>query len=87
MRIFLGLAVLAMVAAPAWANMLNDSTGGFEDPFPEPPPSTLVWQSTKTGGLLERDSTIWGPAAQPVETTTAACSRVAAARTSAGCPA
>ena len=58
MRIFIGLAVLAMVAAPAWANMLDDSTGGFEDPWPSGP----QWLSTKTGGILERDSTIWGPA-------------------------
>ena len=57
MRIFIGMAVLAMVAAPAWANMLDDSTGGFEDPWPSAPP----WYSTKTGGIMERDSSIHGP--------------------------
>ena len=53
MRILVGLAVLALAVAPASANLLSDSEGGFEDPWPSQP---NAWQ-----GGIERDSTIWGP--------------------------
>ena len=53
MRLFIGLAVLAMVVAPASANLLSDSEGGFEDPWPSSP---NAWQ-----GPIERDSSIHGP--------------------------
>ena len=53
MRLLIGLAVLAMVVAPVSANMLSDSEGGFEDPWPSVP---NPWQ-----GDIERDSSIHGP--------------------------
>ncbi len=53
MRLLVGLAMLALVATPAWANLLSDSEGGFEDPWPSQP---NAWSAN-----MERDSTIWGP--------------------------
>ncbi len=50
----LGVGALALLVMPAWADLLDDRTGGFEDPWPSDPP----WQ-----GHIERDSAIWGPPA------------------------
>jgi len=60
MRILLGMAVLAMLAAPVSANLLSPSDAGFEDPWPDGAPE---WYSQKQGGLIERDSGIFGPGA------------------------
>lgn len=58
MRYLIGLAILAMVAAPASANLLSASDAGFEDPWPDAVPN---WFSQKQNGLIERDSGIFGP--------------------------
>ncbi len=58
MRILLGVAVLAMLAAPVSANLLSPSDAGFEDPWPDGAPE---WYSQKQNGLIERDSGIHGP--------------------------
>ncbi len=46
------LALVGLIIAPASADFLDSSNGGFEDPWP----STPAW-----GGSIGRDSTIFGP--------------------------
>lgn len=64
MRILLGLAVLAIVAAPVSANLLDLVSGGFENTDPA---TGGAWPIDGTGhqwqGAIERNSTIWGPGA------------------------
>ncbi|GMU22076.1 MAG: hypothetical protein AMXMBFR13_21640 [Phycisphaerae bacterium] len=62
MRYLIGLAILAMVAAPASANLLSATDGGFEDPWTDGAPD---WFSQKQNGLIERDSGIHGPGPAP----------------------
>ena len=58
MRVAIGLALLALVAAPVSANLLSPSDGDFEDPWTDGAPD---WYSTVTSGTPERDSGIHGP--------------------------
>jgi len=52
------VALMGVIASSASANLLSSSDAGFEDPWPDGAPD---WFSQKENGLIERDSTIWGP--------------------------